>query len=110
MIIQRTPNRSIFAPLLSLVLSLFGAVLLAFILASSFHLDALGISDHSTEIAVAQDLEEAQREAQRQERLNAAYRDICGNAGWVDLGGHEVKCLPRRGIKPHVVQVAGAQP
>lgn len=110
MIIQRTLHRSIFAPLLSLVLSLFGAVLLAFILASSFHLDALTISDHSTELAVAEDLEQAKREEARRERLHAVYRAICGNADWEELGSGAVRCLPRRGHRPHVEQVAEVRP
>jgi hypothetical protein len=100
----------IFAPLLSLLLSIFSAVLLAFILASSFHLDALTISDHSTEVAAAQDLEQAQREEQRREHLNTVYRAICGNADWEELGSGAVRCLPRRGHRPHVEQVAEVQP
>lgn len=100
----------IFAPLLGLVLSIFGAVLMAAVLASSFNLDTLRISDHSTELAVAQDLEDAQREEARRARMNQVYRAICGNAEWEELAGGAVRCLPRKGIRPHTVQLAGAQP
>ena len=100
----------IFAPLLSLMLSIFGAVLMAAVLASSFNLDTLRITDHSTELAVAQDLEDAQREEARRARMNQVYRAICGNAEWEELPGGAVRCLPRKGIRPHTVQLAGAQP
>lgn len=100
----------IFAPLLGLMLSIFGAVLMATILASSFHLDALRITDHSTEVAVAQDLEQAQREEAHRQRMHQVYRAICGNAEYEELGGGAVRCLPRKGLKPHTVQLAGAQP
>lgn len=107
---QRAQAGHIYTPLLSLLLSIFGAVLLASIMATSFHLDALTISDHSTEQAVAQDLEQAQQQEQRQARLNAIYRALCGNAGWQELGGGAIQCIPRRGLKPYAVQLAGAQP
>jgi len=100
----------IFTPLLGLLLSLFGAILLAFILASSFHLDALTISDHSAEVAVAQDLEQAQREEVRRSRLHGVYRAVCGNAEWEELGSGAILCLPRRGHKPYAVQLAEVQP
>jgi len=100
----------IFAPLAGLLLSTFGTVLLASILSTSFHLDSLTISDHSTEVAVAQDLEQAQREEQRRASLNVIYRAVCGNAEWEELGSGAIRCLPRRGIDPYVVQLAGAQP
>lgn len=85
-------------------------MLLGFILASSFHLDALTITDHSTEVAIAQDLEEAQRSDQHRQRINVMARALCGNAEWDELGSGAIQCKPRRGIKPHVVQVAGVQP
>ena len=100
----------IFAPLLGLMLSIFGAVLLATILASSFHLDALRITDHSTEVAVAQDLEQAQREEAHRARMHLVYRAICGNAEWEELAGGAIQCIPRRGLKPYAVQLAGVQP
>ncbi|OGO99927.1 MAG: hypothetical protein A2Z93_14395 [Curvibacter sp. GWA2_64_110] len=107
---QRAQAGNIYTPLLSLLLSIFAAVLLGLLLASSFHLDTFTISDHSTEVAVAQDLEDAQRGEQQRQRLNVMARAICGNAEWEELGSGAIQCNPRHGLKPYAVRLAGAQP
>lgn len=96
--------------MLALMGPLLLVVLIGFALSASHHLDAFTISDHSTEVAVAQDLEEAQRSEQRLLRKNAFYRAICGNAEWEELGSGAIQCNPRHGLKPYAVQLAGAQP
>lgn len=110
---------NIFWPLLQLLFIIFAVISIGFALSASHllddvstarWLDSLTISDHSTEVAVAQDLEEAQRDEQHHQRLNVMARAICGNADWEELGSGAIQCIPRRGLKPYAVQLAGAQP
>lgn len=116
---QRAQAGDIFLPLLGLIFFIFVVGGVGLMLSTSYlldehstahWLDSLSISDHSTEIAVAQDLEEAQRSDQRRQRKNAMARAICGNAEWDELGSGVIQCNPRRGLKPYAVQLAGAQP
>lgn len=116
---QRTQAGNIFLPLLGLIFFLFVVGGVGLLLSASYlldehptarWLDSLTISDHSTEVAVAQDIEEAQRSEQRHQRKNAIYRAICGNAEWDELGSGVIQCKPRHGLQPYAVQLAGAQP
>lgn len=116
---QRAQAGNIFLPLLGLIFFLFVVGGVGLLLSASYlldehptarWLDSLTISDHSTEVAVAQDLEEAQRSEQRRLRKSAIYRAICGNAEWQELGSGVIQCNPRHGINPYAVQLAGAQP
>lgn len=115
----RAQAGNIFWPLLQLLFIIFAVISIGFALSASHllddvsaanWLDSLTISDHSTEVAVAQDLEEAQRNEQRLLHKNALYRAICGNAEWDELGSGVIQCNPRHGLKPYAVQLAGAQP
>lgn len=116
---QRAQAGNIFVPLLGLIFFLFVVGSFGFVLSASHlldehstarWLDSLTISDHSTEVAIAQDLEEAQRSDQHRQRINVMARAICGNAEWEELGSGAIQCNPRRGLKPYTVQLAGAQP
>lgn len=107
---QRAQAGNVAMAMLALMGPLLLVVLIGFALSASHHLDAFTISDHSTEVAVAQDLEEAQRSEQHLLRKNAFYRAICGNAEWKELGSGAIQCIPRRGLKPYAVQLAGVQP
>lgn len=96
------------------LLALFGPLLLValigFALGASHHLDGFTISDHSTEVQIAQDMEQAQRDEQRRERLHTIYRAICGNGEWEELGGNAIRCLPRRGLPAHIAQLPEGRP
>ncbi|PHM20958.1 MAG: hypothetical protein CK604_00675 [Curvibacter sp. PD_MW3] len=107
---QRAQTGNVALAMLALMGPLLLVVLIGFALSASHHLDAFTISDHSTEVAVAQDIEEAQRGEQQRQRLNVMARAICGNAEWEELGSGAIRCIPRRGLKPYAVQLAGAQP
>ncbi len=107
---QQAQAGNVALAMLALMGPLLLVVLIGFALSASHHLDAFTISDHSTEVAVAQDLEDAQRGEQHRQRMNVMARAICGNAEWEELGSGAIRCIPRRGLKPYAVQLAGAQP
>lgn len=57
------------------------------------------LDDHSTEQAIADDLEQAAREEHRQERIAQAARKTCGeNAGLIWLDDTNFRCATKRGF------------
>lgn len=56
------------------------------------------IDDNSLDQAMADELEQAQREAQAQERFDRAARQVCGeNAGYRLVGDGSIRCTTKRG-------------
>lgn len=81
------------------------AALLALLLSSAYLLD--GPTDHSTERASAQALEDAARADAQRLRFEAAAQRACGgpNAAWMLLLDGAVQCATKRGHKTIVARV-----
>lgn len=69
-----------------------------------------GPTDHSTEIAQAQALDDAYRAAQYRQRYERAAARACGgeNAAWSELDGGAIQCRTKHGRK--TIVIAGAHP
>lgn len=86
--------------LINIGLSLAGAIFFAAALSLS-HL--LGPDDLETERIQVRDLESAQRQAQRQARMEKAALEACGaNASYHMLHGGGFQCTTKHGRKTHM--------
>ena len=61
------------------------------------HLDAIGPSDHSTEINQAQDLQAAIKNEAAQARFAGAAAEICGDSDWSQEPDGTLHCHSRTG-------------
>ena len=73
-------------------------LLFAVVPATSIHLD-----DNSAERAQADSLNDAIKAAQAKERFARAAAQICGNAGWVEVGDGSIQCITRIGGRKALV-------
>lgn len=73
-------------------------VLFAVVPSTSFHLD-----DHSAEHSQALALQDAIKSEQARDRFNRAAAQICGNAGWVEIGDGSIQCITRIGGRKALV-------
>ena len=63
-----------------------------------------GPTDHSTEVAQAQDLDDAHRADLARQRFERAAQAMCGeNAAWSELEGGAIQCRTKHGRKTIVV-------
>lgn len=63
------------------------------------YLDGIHIEDHSTEVQQAQDLEDAQREAEIRHRFEQAAQHLCGpQSAWREISQGVIECKARRGL------------
>ncbi len=86
--------------LINISIALVGALLFATVLSAS-HL--LGQDDIETERQQMRDLQAAQRQAQRQARLEKAAQQACGeNAGYLLLHSGAIQCFTHRGFKTQI--------
>ncbi len=69
-----------------------------------------GPTDHSTEAAQAQALDDAHQAAQARLRYERAAAMACGgeNAAWSELDGGAIQCRTKHGRK--TIVIAGVQP
>ena len=72
------------------------------------HLD--GPSDHHTEMAQAQDLQDAINSEAAQARFVRAAGQLCVNSGWKIQPDGSVVCVPRKVRGPGTVITAAVQP
>lgn len=73
------------------------ALIIALSLGSLYRLDAP--TDHSTEMAQAQAMEDAIRSEAAQDRFALAAAQICGNGGWVQKDDASVRCVVRKPLR-----------
>lgn len=65
-----------------------------------------GPTDHSTEVAQAQDIDDAHKAEAARLRFEAAAQAMCGpQAAWRAVDQTSVQCLTKRGRKTIVAQV-----
>ncbi len=85
-------------------INLLLALVLALILATSFHLD--GPTDHSAERAQADSLDDALKTEAARVKQAKRIAKVCGiNAAFVELGDGQVQCMTHRGHKTMIAQV-----
>ena len=72
------------------------AIVLLYIMAAVLD----GPTDHSTEAAQAQALDDAHRAAQYRQRFERAAAEICGiNASFTEIGNGVIQCATKHGRK-----------
>ena len=79
------------------------AIVLLYIMAAVLD----GPTDHSTEVAQAQALDDAHRAAQYRQRFERAAARACGgeNAAWSELEGGAIQCRTKHGRKTIVANI-----
>lgn len=78
------------------------AIVLLYIMAAVLD----GPTDHSTEAAQAQALDDAHRAAQYRQRFERAAARACGeNAAWSELEGGAIQCRTKHGRKTIVANI-----